>query len=77
MLYMAGIYSRYQDEDRFVILTTQANASMKPVHDRMPLILEKNEIIPWIFDREKTSEFLHKVPCMLERRSEFEQMSLL
>ncbi|MDE5824286.1 MAG: SOS response-associated peptidase [Lachnospiraceae bacterium] len=77
VLYMAGIYSRYQDEDRFVILTTQANASMKPVHDRMPLILEKSEIIPWIFDREKTSEFLHKVPCMLESRSEFEQMSLL
>ena len=34
------------EEDRFVILTTGANASMEPVHDRMPLILEEDEIIP-------------------------------
>ena len=40
VLFMAGIYSRYEDEDRFVILTTAANESMEPVHDRMPLILE-------------------------------------
>lgn len=76
VLFMAGIYSRYQDEDRFVILTTQANASMKPVHDRMPLILEKSEIIPWIFDRGKTEAFLHKVPCLLARSADYEQMSL-
>ncbi|MDD7051091.1 MAG: SOS response-associated peptidase [Lachnospiraceae bacterium] len=76
VLFMAGIYNRYQDEDRFVILTTEANASMKPVHDRMPLILEESEIIPWIFDGEKTKALLHKVPCLLERRSDFEQMSL-
>ena len=77
VLFMAGIYSRYQDEDRFVILTTKANASMKPVHDRMPLILEKDEISSWIFDKEKTKELLHKEPCLRERRSDFEQMSLL
>lgn len=76
VLFMAGFYSRYQDEDRFVILTTAANPSMQPVHDRMPLILEQDEIVPWIFDREKTDEILHKVPCLLERRTEFEQMSL-
>lgn len=75
-LFMAGIYNRYQDEEHFVILTTKANESMKPVHDRMPLILEKNEIIPWIFDREKAEEFLHKVPGVLERRNDFEQMCL-
>ncbi len=46
VLFMAGIYKRYQGEERFVILTTKANASMEPVHDRMPLILEENEIIP-------------------------------
>ena len=41
ILYMAGLYNRYQNEDRFVILTTLANESMKPVHDRMPLLLEQ------------------------------------
>lgn len=75
-IFMAGIYSRFEDEDRFVILTTEANASMKPVHDRMPLILEAGEIEPWIFSGEKSKDILHKVPCLLERRVEFEQMSL-
>lgn len=76
VLFMAGFYNRYQDEDRFVILTTAANPSMQPVHDRMPLVLEQDEIVPWIFEREKTEGILHKVPCLLERRTEFEQMSL-
>ena len=76
VLYMAGIYSRYDDEDRFVILTTAANESMEPVHDRMPLILDKDEILPWLTDRSKTEAFLGKVPCRLERKTEFEQMML-
>lgn len=76
ILFMAGIYSRFKDEDRFVILTTQANASMKPVHDRMPLILEENEIEPWIFSGQKSKDILNKVPCLLNRRTEFEQISL-
>ncbi len=76
VLFMAGIFGHYQDGDRFVILTTQANDSMKPVHERMPLLLEQSEIIPWIFDRDRTGAFLRKEPCSLERRSDFEQMSL-
>ena len=39
LLFMAGLGRRYEDGEHFVILTTAANASMKPVHDRMPLIL--------------------------------------
>lgn len=76
VLFMAGIYNRYQGEDRFVILTTEANASMEPVHNRMPLILEPEEITSWIFEKEKTEQLLHKTPCLLERRSEFEQLTL-
>ena len=76
VLFMAGIYNRYQGEDRFVILTTEANASMEPVHNRMPLILEPEEIADWIFEKEKTEQLLHKVPCLLERRTEFEQLTL-
>lgn len=76
VLYMAGIYSRYDDEDRFVILTTAANESMEPVHDRMPIILEKDEVLPWLTDRSLTEEFLGKVPCQLDRRTEFEQIML-
>lgn len=76
VLFMAGICNRCRGEDRFAILTTEANASMSPVHDRMPLILEPEEIAEWIYEKEKTEQFLHKKPCLLERRTEFEQLSL-
>ncbi len=76
VLFMAGCYNHYEDGDRFVILTTAANASMEPVHDRMPLILERDEIAGWLFDRSRTKELLEKKPCLLERKADYEQMSL-
>lgn len=76
VLYMAGFYNRYPDGDRFVILTTGANDSMRPVHDRMPLILEQDEIHKWLTGRLLIKTFLKKVPPLLERRMDFEQMSL-
>lgn len=75
-LFMAGCCRRYEDGDRFVILTTQANASMQPVHDRMPLILEREEIADWLFEDAAVRELLSKSPPLLERRAEYEQMSL-
>ena len=76
VLYMAGFYERCQDGDRFVILTTAANDSMRPVHDRMPLLLEREEIEDWLFDGSLTKKFLEKTPVLLEHRTEYEQMSL-
>ena len=74
---MAGIFDQYQEEDRFVILTTAANESMKQlVHDRMPLLLERNEIESWIFEDQHAADLLKKTPALLERRTDFEQMSL-
>jgi len=66
-LYMAGLYNIYQDELRFVILTTAANESMSDVHDRMPLVIPRKEIETWIFDDSATRHFLNKVPPMLVR----------
>lgn len=76
LLYMAGFYNRYQDEDRFVILTTKANASMSRIHDRMPLILEKEEISDWLLKEEAVADFLAKEPPQLQRRADYEQLNL-
>ena len=76
VLYMAGLYNHYQNEDRFVILTTTANESMKPIHDRMPLLLDRDEITEWLFENSLTENFLQKKPARLDRRADFEQMSL-
>ena len=76
VLYMAGLYNRYQGEDRFVILTTAANDSMRPVHDRMPLVLERDEIHKWLNEDQQVEDFLQKTPALLERRAKYEQMNL-
>ena len=66
-LYMAGLYNAYQNELRFVILTTAANESISDVHQRMPLVIPKKEIDTWIFDDRVTMDILHRVPPMLIR----------
>ena len=50
MVYMAGIYNEFEGEEKYVILTTGANASMKNIHHRMPVILGENSIENWIYD---------------------------
>jgi putative SOS response-associated peptidase YedK len=76
LLFMAGCYKRFEDVEHFVIFTTAANASMKTVHDRMPLLLEQDEIEDWIMDDSKTESFLQKIPAFLECYTDYEQMSL-
>ncbi len=68
-LYMAGMYTNYGEELRYVILTTEANESMKEVHSRMPLVIPKNEIATWIMDNGATSEILRRVPPLLIREA--------
>ena len=74
---MAGFYNRFQDDKRFIILTTQANVSVSIVHNRMPLVLDKNELEDWIYDDKFTEYALHKIPPKLCREQEYEQQSLL
>ncbi len=76
VLYMAGFYNLFDEELRFVILTTQANTSMQPVHDRMPLILERNEVESWICDDAATQFLLKKTPLPLKQYQDYEQQSL-
>ena len=76
ILFLAGFYGRYKDGDHFVILTTQANASMAPVHSRMPLVLEREQVREWILDSGKTKELLGQEPPQLARDCEYEQQTL-
>lgn len=75
VLFMAGCYNQY-DQDRFVILTTDANPTVSPVHERMPLILEPDELESWVLDDRATEFILHKTPVMLKSSTEYKQMSL-
>lgn len=86
VLFMAGFYGCFQDEERFIILTTQANDSVRPVHHRMPVILEKNELESWMClgtsqedqrQDDVLKSILNKIPPMLKREQEYEQQSLV
>ena len=76
ILFLAGFYGRYEDGEHFVILTTQANAFMAPVHSRMPLVLEREQVREWILDSKKTKELLGQEPPRLARDCEYEQQTL-
>ncbi len=73
LMLMAGLYD---EEKRFVIITTKANDSMSPVHDRMPLVLNQTDVSLWLNDAKETGNVLTKTPPLLERYTELEQMRL-
>ena len=58
-LYLAGLYNEFQGERRFLILTTEANASVSFIHSRMPVIIFREMIDTWLEDTEKAVHMLH------------------
>lgn len=75
ILYLAGIYRPYGPETRFIVLTREANASMEPVHDRMPLILSREEIGPWVSDLSEAGKILTGELPMLKAERPYEQIT--
>ena len=75
-LYMAALYGVFGGEARYCILTTQANASVAPVHHRMPLVLRAQEVRPWLEDEQTARRLLHETPPELERRETDGQLRL-
>ena len=57
-LYLAGLWNTLQGEDRFVNLTTAPNDTIINVHNRMPVLLTDDEVMPWLHDTEVASSKL-------------------
>jgi putative SOS response-associated peptidase YedK len=61
----AGIFSPWHSADNSInilscaIITTGSNALVSPVHDRMPVILSKNEYRSWLDHRADPEELMH------------------
>ena len=56
-LVLAGIWEHWRAPDgevrrTFAILTTAANASMRRIHDRMPVIIEADDRTVWLGERD-------------------------
>lgn len=67
LLLMAGFHRKWEGQERFVILTTQANASVQGVHPRMPLILNMEEAREWLREDCEVPRLLTKTPEELAR----------
>lgn len=76
VIFLAGFYNVFGDEKRFTVLTTEANQSMVSTHDRMPLIVEADQIKDWVLDDTKFSKMLKQTPVMLEAKREYDQQEL-
>lgn len=62
-LYMAGFYQTFQGEKPytgFVILTTGASESVSRLHHRMPVVLEREDLQPWLHDSATILPFLDR-----------------
>lgn len=68
---MAGLYDLWKDSDGkllsgFTILTTQANQTIEPLHDRMPALLYGKEVDQWLdpdfYDVDALRELLRPAP---------------
>lgn len=75
-IYLAGFYQLSDNRDSFVILTTAANESMIPVHDRMPLMIEKGAVRDWLCDTGAAKEMLWVSMPQLDKHRDYEQLSL-
>ncbi len=75
-IYLAGFYDLSENRDAFVILTTAANESMKPIHDRMPVMIDKGNVRDYLKDFSAAKELLNEPMPELERESDYEQLSL-
>lgn len=81
VMYFAGFYNNYNTQNaqikaKYIILTTKANQSVRDIHDRMPLILDGDEITDWLSNTADIKHYLNKIPCTLSRYTENEQLKL-
>ena len=74
-LYMAGLYRYQKDRYEYTIVTTKANSSVDQIHDRMPLILTKEEAERWVREQE-TEQLLNVIPPSLQYEQEMSQIHL-
>ncbi|MBQ7338866.1 MAG: SOS response-associated peptidase [Clostridia bacterium] len=68
MFCLAGLWTHTNEGLRFVILTTDANASVLPVHHRMPLVLTGEMTDAWVHSAQDAARCLGVSPPMLVRQ---------
>ena len=58
VMYLCGLYNVVEGTVRFVILTREANASVAPIHDRMPVIIGEGDVRAYLTDYDAAMQIL-------------------
>ncbi len=67
LLYMGGLFESVDDQIRFVILTTQANASVEEIHKRMPVIFHRRLAEEWMTTRQPLEILKNEMPYLVRQ----------
>ena len=65
LLYLGGIWRPTEDGGQFAILTTAANDSMRPYHHRMPILLSREAVRPYLGNAQFAQNLLTEIPFAL------------
>lgn len=65
LLWIAGLWEQRGDLRTFCVITTDANALTAQVHDRMPVLLDRDDVPAWLGEQDTTPEQLQALlkPC--------------
>ena len=80
-IYMAGLYRYVETAACFVILTTAANSCMESTHNRMPVLLDRDEIDDYLNSQTKAEQIIKRIPTnlmrtMIDEGSSYSQITL-
>lgn len=59
VLYLAGIWSVFNNQRCFSIITRDAEAPVSDYHNRMPLIVKKENVRQWLFNPSFANEYIN------------------
>lgn len=60
VMYVAGFYRMHENVAESIIMTTEPNKAVSPIHDRMPLIIDKSDIDNWVLDLDFARDYLKR-----------------
>ena len=71
VVYLAGLWGEIGGKRHYTILTTEPNQAVAAVHNRMPVLLAKEQVRPWLMDTTVALQMLHaKQPELVGRAAD-------
>lgn len=66
VMYLGGIYDVFQSQRYFTILTREPDQVMKPIHERMPLIISHEKADVWLYSFQDARKMLYETQPAIE-----------